>query len=417
MNSPNFRRIQMSSYNKRELTEAIRMSRFEEIYERFSQKTLSCEDAADLLGCSTRHFHRLRGRYEDGGLESLRDHRTGRCSPHRAADEEIELVTKLYASRYRNFSVRHFHEFLCLHHSFTRSYSWVKNTLTATKLIKPSKKGGPHRLRRPRKPMRGMMIHQDGSTHEWVHGQMWDLIVTMDDATSEIYSAFFVDEEGTESSLRGVKDVIETQGLFCSFYSDRGSHYFYTPEAGGKVDKSRLTQFGRALKQLNIKHIAAYSPEARGRSERMFGTIQGRLPQELALMGIKSMSEANKYLQEDYIPRHNKNFMVQAESERSSFMPIVGIDLKNILCIQEERTVQHDNTVSYKNKVLQIHSNDYRHHFVKAKVQVNEYPDGTIGLFYGPLCLGQYDAKGKAIESLENERRAAKSRKKEKVAA
>ncbi len=265
--------------NNRQLHEALRMNRFEDIYEGFKDKSLSCEGASSLLGCSVRHFHRLRGRYENGGLEELRDGRVGKTSPHKAADDEIELITKLYKERYRDFSVSHFYDFLRLKHSFTRSYSWTKTTLTREGLIQSTSRGGAHRLRRKRNPMRGMMIHQDGSTHEWVPGQVWDLIVTMDDATSEIYSAFFVDEEGTHSSFQGIKDVIEHQGLFCSFYSDRGSHYFHTPEAGGKVDKFRLTQFGRALKQLNIKHIAAYSPQARGRSERMFGTLQGRLPQ------------------------------------------------------------------------------------------------------------------------------------------
>lgn len=339
------------------------------------------------------------------------DRRVGKISPHKAADEEVELVTKLYNERYKDFSVKHFHEFLQQKHAIHKSYSWTKNTLTTHGLIKPSKRGGPHRLRRPRSPMRGMMIHQDGSTHEWVSGQIWDLIVTMDDATSEIYSAFFVQEEGTDSSFCGVKEVIEKHGLFCCFYSDRGSHYFYTSEAGGKVDKTNLTQFGRALKQINIKHIAAYSPQARGRSERMFGTLQGRLPQELALENITTMEEANKYLQEIYIPKHNKNFTVKAESDRSSFMPTVGINIDDVLCIQNERTVRNDNTVSYNSKILQIPANEYRYHFVKAKVKINQYPDGTMAIFYGPMCIGKYDAEGKLLK----EKREVEE--KEKIAA
>lgn len=373
------------------------MSRFEEIYSRFRSRELSSESASDLLGCSVRHFHRLRCRYDNGGLESLRDNRAGRESVQRAADEEVELVTSLYKERYRGMSISHFYEYLQERHELQRSYSWTKNVLNDSGLVKPTRRGGPHRLRRPRSPMSGMMIHQDGSRHEWVCGSSWDLIVTLDDATSEIYSAFFVEEEGTDSSFHGIKAVIEKRGLFCSFYSDRGSHYFYTPEAGGKVDKGRLTQVGRALHQLSIRHIAAYSPQARGRSERMFGTIQGRLPQELALEGISTMQEANRYLSKVYIPKHNKNFMVMPESSKSAFMPVVGINIADILCVQEERTVRNDNTVSYNNKILQIPKNEYRYHFVKERVKINRYPDGSMALFYGPACIGKYDQEGNLI--------------------
>lgn len=382
----------------RQLTESLRMQKFEEIYERYRRRSLSCEGAADLLGCSVRHFKRLRVRYEEeGGMENMRDRRVGRRSGHRAPDSEVEFVTKLYNERYKGFSVRHFHEFLQQKHAIHKSYSWAKNVLTREKLITPCKRGGPHRLRRPRKPMRGMMLHQDGSRHEWSPGQVWDLIVTLDDATSEIYSAFFVLEEGTESSFQGVYDVIMKHGLFCSFYSDRGSHYFTTPIAGGKVDKANPTQFGRALKQLGIRHIAAYSPQARGRSERMFGTLQGRLPKEFALEGIVTLEAANAYLRDVYLPKHNKNFAIEPESDKSAFMPIVGIDIKNVLCIQAERVVQNDNTIRYEGKILQLKSTEYRHHFVKLTVKVNRYPDGTMAVFYGPMCIGKYDASGEHL--------------------
>ncbi len=384
------------------------MKRFKDIYDRYEARTLNCEGAADLLGCSIRHFKRLRNRYEEeGGIDNLKDKRIGKVSRHRAEDSEVEFVTKLYSERYNDFSVKHFHEFLQQKHAVHKSYTWTKNVLTRKELIKPSKRGGPHRLRRPRKPMRGMMIHQDGSTHEWISGKVWDLIVTMDDATSEIYSAFFVDQEGTESSFRGVNEVITKHGLFCSFYSDRGSHYFTTPTAGGKVDKANLTQFGRALKQLGIKHIAAYSPQARGRSERMFSTLQGRLPNELVLEGIVTMESANAYLRDVYLPKHNKNFMVKPELEKSAFMPIVGLDIENTLCVQEERTVQNDNTIRYGSKVLQIKSNDYRHHFVKEAVKVNKYSDGTMAVFFGRMCIGQYDSSGKPLSKEKEEKKIA----------
>ena len=215
----------------------------------------------------------------------------------------------------------------------------------------------------------------------------------MDDATSEIYSAFFVDEEGTMSSLRGVFDVIESRGLFSSFYTDRGSHYWFTPEAGGKVDKQNLTQFGRALQQLNIEHIPAYSPEARGRSERMFGTLQGRLPQELRLAGISDMDTANRYLKEVYMPKHNKIFSIPPEEQGSAFVAFTG-NRKDTLCVQVERVVGNDNTVQFKKLVLKIPEGKHRHHYVKARVCVHQYFDNSLAIFHGPRQLAAYDKNG-----------------------
>ena len=242
--------------------------------------------------------------------------------------------------------------------------------------------------------MEGMMIHQDGSTHEWVPGEYWDLIVTMDDGTNEHYSMFFVEEEGTDSSFRGVREVIESKGLFCSFYTDRGSHYWSTPEAGGKVDKVNLTQFGKAMKKLGIEMIAAYSPEARGRSERMFQTHQDRLVKELALHGIKTMEEANRYLKESYLPRFNKEFKVPALSEGSAFVPHFGVDLDNILCEQHERVVGKDNCVQFETLSLQIPEDTYRMHYVKTRVRVHRYADSSLGVFHGPRKLARYDKHG-----------------------
>lgn len=302
----------------------------------------------------------------------------------------------MYAEKYRGFNVRHFHEFAMREHDFKRSYNWTKNKLEEALLIKRGKRGGDHRLRRERRPMAGMMIHQDGSTHRWLpHLEHdFDLIVSLDDATSKITSAFFVDEEGTLSSMKGIRETIESYGLFCSLYTDRGSHYWFTPEAGGKVDKSTLTQVGRALRQLSIRHIAAYSPQARGRSERLFGTLQDRLPKEFALKGIQSIEEANTYLRDVYIPRHNERFSVEAKEDKSAFIPCIRGDLRDILCIQEERVVQNDNTVRYGGLILQIPKNDLRPHYVKTTVSVHVYEDETLGIFYGHLCLGKYDKYG-----------------------
>jgi len=271
--------------------------------------------------------------------------------------------------------------------------------------VAKAKRLGVHRKRRERRALPGMMIHQDGSTHAWVPDQQWDLIVTLDDATSEHYSMFFVEQEGTISSLRGVREVIQEHGLFSSFYSDRGSHYWLTPEVGGKVDKDHPTQFGRALKHLGIDMIAAYSPEARGRSARAFGTHQGRLPQELALAGITDMAQANRYLSEVYRPAFNAKFAQPAMEAGTAFVPWIGGCLEDILCEQYERTVSADNGVRFETLNLQIPADRHRCHYVKAKVRVHRYGSGHLAVFHGPRKLADYDVKGKVIT--QNLQRAA----------
>ncbi len=384
------------------------MEIFEDVVSSFRKSHLSCGEAAGLLGCSERHFRRLRCRYDSDGLAGIADKRLGKVSPRRAKKQEIERVTELYRDRYTGFNVRHFHEFATREHGISRGYTWTKNVLSKAGLVTPAKRGGLHRLRRPRRPMAGMMIHQDASKHVWFGEDYCDLVVTMDDATSEITSAFFCEEEGTNSSFRGIAETIGTHGLFCSFYTDRGSHYFTTMEAGGKVDKSRPTQVNRALKQLGIEHIVAYSPEARGRSERMFGTLQDRLVAELKLQHITTMEAANDYLK-TYITRHNARFMVKPESDKSAYLPIVGFDIMNVLCVQEERVVGSDNTVRYQGKKLQIPPSLYRHHFVKAQVRVHHYPDGSLAIFHGPRKIGNYHADGsvKQEEVTEKQKIAA----------
>ena len=291
-------------------------------------------------------------------------------------------------------------------HGFGLSYNWLRLTLQAHNKIKAAPRRGAHRRKRPRRPMAGMMLHQDGSSHEWVAGAVWDLIVTLDDATSEVYSGFFVAEEGTMSSFRALGEVIAERGLFCSLYADRASHYWHTPEAGGKVDRDNPTQVGRALQQLGIELIAAYSPEARGRSERMFGTLQKRLPQELRLAGITTMEDANAFLRETFLPGHNRRFAIAPEAEGSAFVPFAG-NLADTLCVQEDRTVNNDNTVRYKNLSLQIPEDRHRRHYVKAKVRVHEYPDGHLAVFHGPRRLARYQADGAVLDETKQTRAAA----------
>jgi len=378
------------------INEVFKM-RFKDVYGQYERNKLSCGEAAEILGISVSTFYRKRQIYEEEGDSCIFDRRIGKASPHRAADREVEFITKLFESRYRDFSVKHFYDFAKREHNVNRSYGWVKNKLIETGLVEKSNRGGKHRLRRERKPMVGMMLHQDGSKHRWIPALEYDLdlIVTMDDATSKITSCFLVEEEGTFSTFRGLHETIKQEGIFCSLYTDRGSHYFYTPEVGGKVDKSRVTQVGYALRQLGIRHIAAYSPQARGRSERTFGTLQDRLPKELALHNITTIEEANRYIKENYIPRHNEQFCTKPASPEKAFIPWVSaVALEDILCLKGHRTVQHDNTVRYKGFILQIPKNDYRHHYIKTEVTVHEYFDRQLAIFYGPLCIGRYDVNG-----------------------
>jgi len=357
---------------------------------------LSQLEAAELLGVDERTFRRWCRRYEEAGEAGLVDRRLGKPSPKRVPWSEAERVERLYRERYAGFTVKHFHEHLVKDHGFLWGYTWTKTFLHGRNLVAPAPRRGAHRRKRPRRPMAGMMLHQDGSPHRWIPAleEEFDLIVTMDDATSQMYSAFLVAEEGTMSSFRGLGEVFAARGLPCSFYTDRAGHYFHTPRAGGKVDKERLTQVGRALAQLGIEHIPAYSPEARGRSERMFRTLQDRLPKEFALAGITTDDDANRFLAETYLAEHNARFAVAAEQAGSAFVAVAPAQWRDVLSVHEERTVGNDNTVRCNGLVLQIPPSPLRPHYVKAKVRVHHYPEGTYAVFHGPRCLARYDAEG-----------------------
>jgi len=306
-------------------------------------------------------------------------------------------LVEQYRSRYVGWTVKHFYS-KYREHKGQRSYNFVRLALQREGMVTKAKRRGAHRRRRERKPLIGMMLHQDGSRHEWLAGQQHDLIVTLDDATGAIYSAFLVAEEDTMSSFFGVAEVIARYGLFNSLYTDRGSHYWHTAKAGGKVDRINLTQFGRAMTQLGIEMIPAYSPEARGRSERAFGTLQDRLPKELLDAGITAVAVANRFLKRRFVPAYNREFMVAAAETGSAFVPWIGGSLKDILCLQEERVVRPDNCVTYQNQLLQIPADRHRCHYVKAKVRVHEYPNHQLAIFHGPRCLARYDANGKELK-------------------
>ncbi|MBX3288074.1 MAG: ISNCY family transposase [Acidobacteria bacterium] len=373
----------------------------QEIILRAYAKKISWIEAAEILGYSARHLRRLREKYEEYGFEGLFDGRMGKVSPRRIAVEVVEEVLRLYREQYYDFNVRHFHEKLEEEHSMTISYTWVRNLLQESGLVAKKRPRKKHRKRRERKAVRGMMLHIDGSEHRWLagDGRRYDLIVVMDDATSEIYYAQLVDEESTATCMAAIREVIEKQGVFCTLYSDRGSHFWTTPKAGEPVDKQALTQFGRALRELGIRMIAAYSPQARGRSERSFRTWQGRLPQELRLKGITTVEEANRFLKQSYIGEFNRRFTVSAsEPEVSAFVPCTRDDLDRVFSIHTERTVNRDNTVSYKGMILQIEKQSWRGSMEGCQVTVHRHLDDTISIGFGPHEIGRFAPDGQTLK-------------------
>lgn len=372
------------------------MTRFVDARTRYGERGLTAEEAGELLGMSARHFRRLCVRYDEEGVAGLRDRRLGRVSSRRADAGEIARMRELYRERYSDFTVKHFHEALRTRHNYTLGYTVTRLALQSAGLVTKAVRRSAHRKKRQRRPLPGMLLFQDGSTHCWLPGTeaKQDLIVTLDDATGESYSMFLVEQEGTQSSFLGLLEVIGEHGLFSAFYTDRGSHYFFTQVAGGKVDKQRLTQVGRALSQLGIRHIPSYSPEARGRMERAFGTLQNRLPQELRVAGCTTVAAANVYLREQFMPDYNARFGVAPAEAGSAFVAYQGMPLAEVLCVQEDRQVGRDNCVRWQGRSLQIPPQAHRQHYVKVTVQVKHYTDGTLSIFDGPRCLARYDAHG-----------------------
>ena len=375
-----------------------RMLKFRDVLSRWERRELSMMEAGELLGMSERQFRRYRDRFEEEGEAGLLDRRLGKPSSKRIEAGEVNRMLELYRTIYRGWNAKHFHEYGERDHKFTWGYTWTKTQLHTAGLVERAKRRGAHRRKRERKPCEGMMLHQDGSSHCWLAGQPpLDLIVTMDDATSTIYSAFLVEQEGTNSTFCGLLEVFGAQGLPCALYTDRGSHYFYTDKVGEAVDKNRLTQVGRALGRLGVEHIPAYSPEARGRSERMFGTLQDRLVKELQHAGLRDAAAANQWIRKVYLPRHNARFAKPAAVAEKAFVAIDPELLRETLCIEEERIVGRDNTVAYERLKLQLPESRMRPHYVKARVKVREYPDGSLAVLHGPRCLCRYDHEGRQI--------------------
>jgi len=374
-----------------------RAMKVQEVMLQAMAKKITWFQAAEIIGISDRHMRRWREHYEEGGFRGLFDRRRGKPSPKRVPMAVLERVLELYREKYFDFNLRHFHEKLASEHQIGLSYSWVKGVLQGAGLVARGRKRGVHRKRRPRRPLPGMLLHIDGSRHQWFQDERWyDLIVILDDATSEIYYAQLVEEESTVTVMVGLREVIERKGVFCALYSDRGSHFWLTPKVGGKVDPHRLTQVGRALREVGIRMIPAYSPQARGRSERSFGTWQGRLPQELRLHKIGSLDAANVFLREHYIAEFNRRFQVAAAQRGNAFLACRRRDLDLVFSLQFERAVNRDNTVSFQNLSLQIEAVRWRATLAGCQVTVHQHLDGTLSLTHGPHLLGRYTAEGAA---------------------
>jgi len=372
----------------------VKAMKIQEVILKAASKQILWMDAADIIGVSYRTMKRWKVRYEKQGYDGIFDRRMRRPSPKRAPLAEVQTILELYKTRYQGFNATHFHEKLKEHHAIQRGYTFVKTLLQTAGRMERTRKRDKHRLRRPRKPLIGMMLHLDGSPHEWIPDQpgvFYDLLTLFDDATNRIYEMALVEEEDTRECMILLKDCVARRGVFCSLYSDRASHFFLTPKAQGKVQEGHFTQIGRALNELGIRMIPAYSPQARGRGERMNETLQGRLPNELKLHGIKTKEEANCFLKERYIQELNKRFAKPPEQKGSAFAPLPRhLNLDLIFSIQSERTVGHDNIVSYQNRIFQISPSELRVSFAKCRVTVHEHLDSSVSITYGPHLLGFY---------------------------
>jgi transposase len=386
-----------------------RAMKLQDVMLRAMAKRITWYQAAEILGISCRQMQRWHTRFEHEGYEGLFDRRRGIPSPKRVPLATVEEVLRLYQEQYFDFNVRHFHEKLVEEHAIKLSYTWVKKALQGAGLVKPTRKRGVHRKRRPRRPLPGMLLHIDASQHQWFCDHRWyDLLVIMDDATSEIYYAQLVEEESTRTVMAGLREVIEQQGVFCALYSDRASHFFLTPKADEPVDHTRLSQVGRALRQLGIQMIPAYSPQARGRSERGFGTWQGRLPPELRLQKITTASAANRFLREEYVPEFNRRFSVKATERGTAFVPLRRQELDLVFSLQHERVVARDNTVSFGNRVWQLERSKLRATLAGCRVTLHEHLDETVSITFGPHLVGRYTADGQPAMEMTPPRKATK---------
>jgi transposase len=369
---------------------------------------------AEVLGVSTRTVRRLRRRYELNGFTGLYDHRYHRPSPRAVPVTEVQRLLTLYRDRYGprdghpGFNVRHFYHIARREHGITVSYSFVKKALQAAALVPKRRARGKHRRRRPPRPCFGELVHLDGSRHAWlalVPDVLLTLIAVVDDATKRLLYAQLVEDSAGESTaviMTALREVLETYGIPGALYTDRAGWAVYTPTSGTAPDRTKLTQVGRALARLGIEHILGFSPQARGRSERANGTLQGRLVNELRVAEIRTVAAANRYLREHFIPDYNATFTHPPADPANAFVPVGRVDLDHILCHEDERVVARDNTVSVEGRPVQIDKQRGRRTCAGLRVLVRRHLDGRLSIWWGPRRLGVYDATGRPLHKAEN---------------
>ena len=378
---------------------------------RAMNKEYSWLQAAEILGITPRGLRRLRQRMEEFGYQGLVDMRKGRPSPRRTPVSEVERILGLYRERYTGFNGRHFYQTVVREHGVKLSYSCVKQILQGAGLLKKARARGRHRLRRERKERLGQMLHLDGSRHAWlslVPTARQTLIQAVDDATSRLLYAQLWKSESSRAVMSALSQVVKTYGIPQALYTDRASWAFETPKAGSKVDKTHLTQVGAALSRLGIEHIPSYSPQARGRSERMNRTLQDRLVKELRAQGIRTIEEANRYLEERYIPQHNDSLSRAPQDASSAFVHPGDLDLNEVFFEEEVRTVGRDNTVSLHATIFQLHAQPGRRSCAGLSVQVRRHLDGSYSIRRGMQIFGRYDAAARPVETagpVENRQR------------
>jgi transposase len=376
-----------------------RAMRVHEVILRAMSGEINWIQAADILGMDARSLRRWKARLKSHGYDGLLDRRHGRPSPRRAPFAEVQRILRLYRETYQGFNVRHFHQIFRRDHGVTLSYSFVKKALQEAGLVAKRKARGRHLMRREPRACFGELLHIDGSNHPWLAlapEERSTLVAIQDDATRQLLFARLFPVESTEAVMQGLREVVETHGIPMALYSDRASWAFHTPKAGGKVDKSRPTQVGRALKQLGVEHIPAYTPQARGRQERLNRTLQDRLVNELRVAGIATCEEANRYLRERFIPAHNATFGRKPRDPASVFVPAAGADLDAIFSIEEKRVVGKDNTVSMGGVRLQLAKQPGRATCAGMEVIVRRHLDGRHTVWQGQRHLGTFDAEGQA---------------------
>jgi transposase len=396
----------MHDIERRVGREARAMTRREVITKAIT-KQLSWVQASEILGISVRHMRRLRHKLERWGISAVMDQRGGRPRRKRIKAGTIELLCRLKRDVYADFSLRHFYEHVTEKHGVKVSYNWLRLMLQEAGVVEKEPARGRYRRRRERRPMVGMLVHLDASTHEWLAGlPMQDLVVALDDADGRILYARFFPQEGTASTFAALESVVRNYGRFCELYTDRGSHFCQSGPAGEVADEQH-GQVSQALRALGIHQILARSPQARGRSERAFGTLQGRLPQELRHHGITDYAAANRYLEQIFIADFNRRFTVKPAQKESAFTKLAGIALELLLSSKHQRIVRNDNTVTFKNLILQLPQTRHRVHFVRCPVTVHQFADGNLGISYQGRLLARYDAAGQTLHPSPNTERAA----------